>query len=333
MYKQKKFWLGILVSVICLYYTFKDFKINEVYAALQKVNYLYLLPALLSIVFILIARSYRWKLMFKNHSSLKFYDIWVANVIGFLGLFTLPVRIGEFIRAYLLGKKSNSKKTMILSTILVERITDGVGALLLFLLALWIYPFKTTNIGYDIKNIIFIGIAVYFAGMAVLLFVQIFSAKSKLIFSQLINYLPEKYRCRLNIMIDSFFEGLASLGSIWKFFILILYSIIMWIIMALPNYFLILGFDISTNYMTAIWLSLIMNGFLALAVTIPAAPGFIGTFHIAVMIVLELYKIDTAIAISFAWLLWLTNFSVFVALGLYYLSKEKLNLLNIEKKV
>jgi glycosyltransferase 2 family protein len=328
MFKQKKFWIGLVISLICLYFSFKDIKINEVILALQKINYWYLIPALLSIVVILVTRSYRWKLMIKNHSAFKFYDIWVANVIGFLGLFTLPARIGEFVRAFLLGKKANVKKTMILSTILVERITDGVGALLLFILALWLYPFKTTNIGYNVKNIIGIGVGIYFAGMFVLLLIQIFSTQSKKISYYLINFLPERYKNRLSVMIESFFEGLSALGSIWKFFLLIFYSIIMWVIMALPNYFLILGFNIPFNF----WHALIINGFLALAVTIPAAPGFIGTFHIAVQIVLALYKIDDAVALSYAWILWLVNFSVFFALGLYYLNKEKLNLLNIENE-
>lgn len=328
MLKQKKFWIGLIISVICLYYTFKGIKLDEVLLALKKVNYLYLIPALLSIVLILAARSYRWKLMFKNPENFKFYDLWLANVIGFLALFTLPARIGDFIRAYLFGKKTNTKKTMILSTILVERITDGVGALLLFLFALMLYPFKTTNVGYDVKNIIYGGVGLYFIGMIVLILIQIFSDKSKKITFYIINLFPDKYNERLKVMTDSFFEGLASLGSIWKFFLLIFYSIIMWIIMALPNYFLILGFNIPFNF----WHALILNGFLALAVTIPAAPGFIGTYHIAVMIVLELYKIDVAVSISYAWLLWLTNFSVFVIIGVYYLNKEKLNLLNIERE-
>lgn len=340
MLKSKKFWFGLIISVVCLYYSFKGIKIKEVIAALRIVNYWYLLPALFFSLFTLFTRTYRWKLLIKDHKNLKFYDIWVTNCIGFMALFTLPARLGDLLRAYLLGQRTGVKKTMVLSTIVLERILDGIGAILIFLIALNFFPIDNMNrysfdkkiFGYNcsinLKQIIIIVSLLYLVALGILILIKIFSKQSLKFACFFIKFAPHKYQEKLKTIISSFIDGLESIGTFFNFIKMIIYSVLLWTLNSVPAFFVVKGFHIPFNFFHVI----ILNGFLIFALMIPAAPGFIGTYHIAVLLVLKLYNIEGANALSFAWILWLVGCVVDVSAGGYYLYKENLSILKIEKE-
>ncbi|HOK39803.1 MAG TPA: lysylphosphatidylglycerol synthase transmembrane domain-containing protein [bacterium] len=333
MLKSKKFWFGLIISIICLYYSFKGIKLNEIIIALKQVNYFYLIPALFFVIITLWTRTIRWKFLIKDHQKIKFYDIWVVNCIGFMALFTLPARLGDLLRAYLLGKRVNIKKMMVLSTIVLERVFDGIASILLFLFALILYPIAhLENINNINFNKIIIYISTFYGGvLLVLILIKIFSKQAKIIFSFILHKLipfSGNFIFKLENFFNSFIEGLDTLGSFLYFIRIIILSIIVWLINGIPAYFTILAFNLPMNF----WQAIILNGFLVFAVMIPAAPGFIGTYHITAQLVLSMYNVQGADALSFAWILWLIGFIVDVAAGLFYLYKEKMNLIAIEKE-
>ena len=56
----------------------------------------------------------------------------------------LPARIGELVRAFILGDREKISKTASLATLVVERLFDGFSILLLFLGVLLFMPFPET---------------------------------------------------------------------------------------------------------------------------------------------------------------------------------------------
>src|SRR2546423_9523240 len=63
MAKKKRVWLGLAVSLVCLWLVFRSLDTAALGAALAKANFLYVLPALAVYFLGLWLRSLRWKLL------------------------------------------------------------------------------------------------------------------------------------------------------------------------------------------------------------------------------------------------------------------------------
>jgi hypothetical protein len=59
---------------------------------------------------------------------------------------------------------------------------------------------------------------------------------------------------------------------------------------------------------------------------VPSAPGYIGTFHAAVVAGLALFQVSQELALSMAIMMHATFFFPFIILGLYFLWGESLSL-------
>ena len=67
---------------------------------------------------------------------------------------------------------------------------------------------------------------------------------------------------------------------------------------------------------------MLMNGVVNLATTIPAAPGYLGTFDAPGIAVLQADGIDKAVATGYTLVLHLALWLPITALGAYYLARE-----------
>jgi hypothetical protein len=74
------------------------------------------------------------------------------------------------------------------------------------------------------------------------------------------------------------------------------------------------AFGISMSPMVG----LLMEVVVALALLIPSAPAFLGTFHLAAAATLSFVGADPAQAGGYAMVLWLVHFVVTTSVGLYF---------------
>ncbi|MCP4401395.1 MAG: flippase-like domain-containing protein, partial [bacterium] len=124
-----KFWLGILISIVCLYFVFRNIEVDKVLETMRSVNYFYLVLAAVLQVSTIVLRAERWKYLLAPIKKLTFKHLLPATMIGFMANNVLPARAGEFIRAYVIGKKENISKTTSFATIIIERVFDMITML------------------------------------------------------------------------------------------------------------------------------------------------------------------------------------------------------------
>ena len=70
---------------------------------------------------------------------------------------------------------------------------------------------------------------------------------------------------------------------------------------------------------------MLMNGIVNLATTIPSAPGYLGTFDLPGIAVLEAYNVARETAASYTFVLHFALWFPVTALGLYYMAREGIN--------
>jgi len=138
---------------------------------------------------------------------------------------------------------------------------------------------------------------------------------------------PEKMAVPLNRLAHSFIDGLQILPDVRKTLYVFFLSILVWACTGLSAYVLFLGFGFDLSIINAFAIAVII----ALGVMLPAAPGFIGTYHMACKIGLVCFGISDADALSYAILLHFFQMMPVVALGLAMLPFQKISLPGIMK--
>ena len=123
MKKHTRFAVGLVVALGAFYYTIQNLSVDELSNSILKIGNFYLIFTALIMTICYIPRAFRWQLLLTPIRSVKISGLLSPMMIGFMGNF-LPGRIGEFLRAYLFGKKFKVSIMSSFATIVVERLFD-----------------------------------------------------------------------------------------------------------------------------------------------------------------------------------------------------------------
>src|SRR5207249_8500195 len=103
---------------------------GSIATALKQANYWFLLPALVVYFLGVWLRAARWRYLLQPVQPIAVKRLFPVVVIGYMANDVLPARLGEVVRAYVLGEQEGVPKSTALATILVERMFDGISMLL-----------------------------------------------------------------------------------------------------------------------------------------------------------------------------------------------------------
>lgn len=331
MFKSPRFWIGIVISLVCLYFAFQGIQIDKILEALRDFNYLWLIPA--SIVFLIsyVARVFRWQLLFSPQKPSTNHVFHALNIGYFLSNF-LPARLGDVVRAYLIGQFENVSKVRALSTIVPERLSDGLAAVLLLAISASFAPALP-----DVARQGALGIAVSgIAAIIVLIVLALEKERGIAFLRRLTSPIPFLQNSKLWGILDSLIDGFAALRSpralfgvgVWAFIAWVTGGVLWWIIM--------IGMNLQVNgALLPIHAAFLATTIAALAVIVPSSPGYIGIFHFSVQVTLNtIYGVDKSAALSYAFLIHAFTYIWLIVLGVYSMWHEGLTyerLQNIEK--
>jgi len=129
--KNYKFWLGIAISAIALFFTLRGIHFDEFAATLAHAQIAWLIPAFLTLFITLSLRTVRWSSLM---GGTPFWITFHALNIGYMMNSILPFRLGEIGRAYVIGERTTVRMTRALSTVVVERIFDLTSIVVMFVI-------------------------------------------------------------------------------------------------------------------------------------------------------------------------------------------------------
>lgn len=305
MFSKIKVFLPIVISIICIYFAISDISLSSVVSSFLNIKWHWVFFSFLGSSLAFIVRIIRWKFFFKT--SLTFYSLTSSFLIGLMVNNVLPARIGELVRAYVLGRRENISKSLVFGTILLERTFDGLSVFLFLGILLFVCPFpdKVKTMGFIITGVYALAIAFFFLLKTHKEFVV-----KKLGFSK-----------RLSCIVSEFSEGLVILGSLKHTLVIFLYSIVSWVISGLSFYLCLFGFSLNLP-LSAGFFILVMA---VIGVMIPAAPGYLGTYQYFCILALEIFGVDKSIAFSYSMVSYIISFVPVTIAGIVFLFLEGLS--------
>jgi len=131
---------GFCLLVFMLWYTgFEQFL-----SSLRNVSPGWVILALTTVLISRIARSFRWKLLLSPvKNSVKYSNTLGVSLLGEFVNFLIPIRAGEFLRAFLMQKQEEVGFFEAFSSIVVEKILDLIAIVALATSALFLLPGKS----------------------------------------------------------------------------------------------------------------------------------------------------------------------------------------------
>jgi uncharacterized protein (TIRG00374 family) len=320
---RKKFVIGMLVSLIFLYLAFRKVDYAELWQALKGANYWFIIPNVVLGIFTMWMRAVRWKYMVHPIKKVGLGRLFSSVMIGFMANNVLPARLGEFVRAYSLGTKENISKSASFATIVVERLFDGFSILFILWATLLLFPFPDwVKKGSNLFLVTNVGM------LALLIFLEVKTDSTVKFFQYILRFLPQKLRTRAEEILLKFISGLKVFRDPSSLIWILSWSILIWVVTGISNYFIFLAFDLHPP----IQASFILLVIVCLGVMLPSSPGFVGTFQFFSIVALARFGYGKNIALPFSIVLHACQYFPVTLLGLYYLKKEHLSLKTLEKE-
>ncbi len=320
---KKRLLIGILVSVFFLWLAFRKVDYQELAQALKNANYLWVFPNMALMVFSMWLRAYRWKFMVNPIKKLGLHRLFSSTMIGFMANNILPIRLGEIVRAYSLGTKAGISKTASFATIVVERVFDGFSLLVLLWITLLMSPFPDW-----VKRAANLTLVINLAALLVLIFLEIKTEPTLRFLNRLFGFLPHRMSNRFIELLLKFTTGLKVFRDLPSMLWILIFSVFVWGVVGISNYFIFLAFDLHPPVQA----SFILLVMVSLAVMIPASPGYVGTFHFFCIAALGLFGYGKNIALPFAVVLHASQYIPITLIGLIYLKTEHLTLKVIKQE-
>lgn len=325
------YWIGFALSLLFLFFFLRKIDLGMIWATVKNVEYLYAIPLVVINLATIWIRAKRWRYLLAPIKKIGVSPLFHATAIGFMANNILPARLGEIIRAFVLGSKENISKTASFATIVVERLFDGFSIFLILFLVILFMPFPpdrslifTQN---HIKMAGILSFLIYVIALGLLLSLRFHKDKANRIIGFFLKILPGRLSQKILKLIESFVTGLEVLQRPWDILVIAGYSIFLWVITGLSYYSFFFAFHLDLSLLAGFFLLVVM----VFGVSLPSAPGYIGTFHWACASGLIYLGIEANLAKSFALLLWFIAFVPIIFLGLISLWIEGMSLGQLKK--
>ncbi len=288
--------VGILLLIALIWWT----GIDKIGAVIGSASPLWLAAAATVILPAYILKAIRWKLLLlpvkKNvRVSNTFWSTALGNMVNTL----IPIRLGEFARAYILGEKERTGFAPCFSSIVVERTLDLIGLLSIGVVTMLMVSAQT-SLSSLVANI-FTAVAALIAAILAVIIVGI--KKEDLIIrilTQVTLKIPliKKYTNRITDFASSLIKGLQGLSQNPKMLIAnFSLTWTAWLIHTSAIYLTFMAFNYPISFVAATLGGVLMS----LSHILPATPGYVGSyeaFWVLIFTLLGVTETDVLVAMG-----------------------------------
>jgi len=115
-----------IISIASLVKTLREARLSELLEDLRTLDWWWMTLAIISAVTIFLWQAIRWRLVLRPVTAVGFWETARALYVGMFANEVLPLRAGEVIRCYLLARRPDLPLSVALTSLLIERVFDGI---------------------------------------------------------------------------------------------------------------------------------------------------------------------------------------------------------------
>jgi uncharacterized protein (TIRG00374 family) len=318
--------LGVLLSVMLLWWTMKDTSVHAVWDVLSKSSLPLWIACMVFATAIFPLRARRWQaLLAPVAGRLPFRSLWEATAIGMMATNVIPFRAGEFARPFALSRaEPRVKFTAAFASVAVDRLFDATVVLLMMLLATLDPAFPSQQPIGDHTLAFYLKPTALFLGLVLAGLVLFVVAPDRVfaISDAIMRRVAPRFEPKVRALLEGFVSGLHVLRSPKLIAEVFFWTVLHWLCNAFAFW---LGFQ-ALHLSAPFSAGLLLQGLIAIGVAIPSTPGFFGPFEAVGKVGLAVYGVSNAEAVSWVLGFHVLSFIPITIMGAWYLTRMKLHL-------
>jgi len=324
-----KFWLGIAVSMFFMALLFRKIDFNQLWSALVRVDYRYILLAVVCNFISFFLRAVRWHYLLIPVKRIPLSSLYPATIIGYMANNLLPARLGEFVRAFVLAQREGLQTPTVFASLVIDRLFDGFTVMLILLFTLFTLrlPQGLSEAETMLRTGGIVTFLLYAGVVAFLILLKRQTMRTLSWTGVLLKPFPQKLSDRIIPLLGSFIGGIRMSSKGGHIAAVLASSLAIWLFCVIPVDLVLQGFDIHLPITAAMFILVL----LVFAVMVPASPGFIGTYHYACFKGLSAFGIEASISVSIALVIHGISFFPVIIAGFYHLWRNKISLSMVRK--
>lgn len=306
--------VGILISALGLYLGFRKFDAREFWISLQQTDILIFIGAMLLMVLTVVLRAWRWKYLILPLQDVPYKQLFGTEMVGYFGNNVFPLRLGEILRAYSLNRITQISTISVFGTIVIERFFDVIVFIIVLILAAILFPSLPVYVKYA-------GIGTAIGAALLLIFYYISRYRNWVVKDFIKKRLLHRSSRRLRPL-QHFARGLLTLRDTpyrWKIFI---QSLLVWLLAIFIYWVVGLAFGLVFSAREVLLIFFVTSAI----ISVPSAPGYVGTYHAGAIGVLVFLGYELSAAQVIAVILHAVGFISLTFIGLIYFLKYHIRL-------
>ena len=268
--------ISIAVTFVCLYFSFKGINWGYFFSKIISGKYVYLPVILLISSVNYLIRAFRWRLLLSKEKKIRLFQVFWANMVGYMGNAIFPARAGEVIRSVYIGKEQGISTSFVFATCIIERLFDVIALVIIGASSILVLGLNNARI----IGVIFVVSLLGVFGIISILLIPKFIGP----FLNWINRM--KYINKFYAPIQKFFNSFLGILLLFKdvktILSYILLTFVIW--MADTVGFITAGMMFHTQM--SLLQALVTLASLGLASAIPSTPGYVGVYQFVGIMVL-----------------------------------------------
>ncbi len=321
---MKKLLIGVLVSAVLVYFALKDVHFDQFMKGYENIKIIYLVPAFFIFLTIHYFRSVRMGIILSPLEVLKQRILFPITAVGFMAIALLPMRIGEIFRPYMINNESNIPMSSAIAGVFVERVFDFI--VILFTLLLVILNVDLPGWA-KVSGYILLGGLIFLIGLILLFY--FYTDKMISLLKPILNKLPERIHNAIEGIIEHFVRGFKIIENPSSLLYTLILTLLIWWLTGFGIYLILQFHQVHSGILSAF----LVLCFTVIGISLPTAPGFLGSFQFACIKALEVFGVTESIGLSISLTYYVLGVGLNIIIGLLFLPVVKLSYADVMAKL
>ena len=297
---------GLLVTAGIIWLGLTRINLSQTMTAFAAVGIGFVLAGGGLIVAAIAIFAVRWRVLLPKSPSVPVRLVFCYLMIGYMMNAIIPLRLGDLVRACLLGRRHGIAVSTTLSTVVVERIFDVVAIVVIGLLVSTVLDLPPL-VKVGLRTFAYVGIT----GMSLLYGLSFWGQWTERLAWLDADAGRLRWLGGMLLRLDYFCKALTVLND-WKRLVATsVLTLAGWSVLSASLTMFTLSFDLKVPYLAG---SLIMVA-TSLGASIPSAPGSAGVFHVLTVLALSVWGVPTEEAVAVGVLAHGVTITLHVVLG------------------
>jgi uncharacterized protein (TIRG00374 family) len=317
--------VGCAVSALMLYLVFGDANFAELKTSFDRIVWWPVVPFIALFIGHYILRAIRWRYLLpeSRQKPPTLRELFDSIILGNLASCLLPFRLGEFIRPLVLTRWTEYSFGSAFISVVIERFFDLSTVLISFFIITLFLPNLPDWVHLAAYSLGSISLALLFFLVGGCLFPSLINKLVEIFTTPI----PVKIRGALRKFAGDLVAGAAVIKTPSRLLAIVFMTSLVWLTAYLQFQVVLWMFPFNQSFL----LSVALGVFVALAIALPSAPGFVGVFQIGCVAAASLFSYPEADAKVYSLLVHGLTYLMMIIVGFWLLAIHDLNLFELKK--